>query len=201
MAAKLALLIVAGVGLLATLGCSEEEERLATGSEASTDAATPNGQAFQGDGYSFMYPDDWAQVDEIFNPDPTPDADYVGISPTDPQSSTVDLFTIGLGDVTPSVTASNIDEVAIEVTANIEQQFAEIGGAITAGPTRLTVGGLPALSYETTGPPQYGPEAQSRAVFIFDGTTMYASNCQWTPGSAEEMARGCDQILASFQVD
>ncbi len=148
-----------------------------------------------------MYPDDWAEVEEVFNPDPTPSSDYVGISPTDPRSSSLDLFTIGLGEVAPSVTASNIDEVAIEVTADIERQFAEVGGAMTAGPTRLTVGGLPALSYETMGTAQDGREVQSRAVFIFDGTTMYASNCQWTPGSAEEMARGCDQILASFQVD
>jgi hypothetical protein len=40
---------------------------------------------------------------------------------------------------------------------------------------------------------------ESRLVFVFDGTTEYELNCQHTAGRADEIERGCEQILRTIQ--
>ncbi len=38
-------------------------------------------------------------------------------------------------------------------------------------------------------------------MFILDGTTEYTLNCQHTPEWAEEIERGCEQIVRTFSVE
>jgi hypothetical protein len=38
-------------------------------------------------------------------------------------------------------------------------------------------------------------------VSVLDGTTQYTLNCQHTPEWAEEIGRGCEQIVRTFTVD
>jgi hypothetical protein len=46
-----------------------------------------------------------------------------------------------------------------------------------------------------------GQPLQSRMIFVFDGTTEYFLNCQFTRERAEEIKRGCEQVVKSFHVE
>jgi hypothetical protein len=46
-----------------------------------------------------------------------------------------------------------------------------------------------------------GTPYQSTLVFVFDGTTLYELNCQHTAEEAEEIERGCEQIVRTFEVE
>ncbi len=105
-----------------------------------------------------------------------------------------------MGQYGSPVTEANFGEVEASVTAQLRRTFFPDR---VDGPARLTVGvgGLLALSYETTGTTESGERVLSRVFYIFDGRTHYALNCQSTPGWADEMKRGCDEVLDSFRVD
>jgi hypothetical protein len=65
----------------------------------------------------------------------------------------------------------------------------------------VTIDGLPGLRFEASGLDPEGVRVQSRLIFVFDGRTVYALNCQFTPETAEEMKRGCEQVVESLQVE
>lgn len=69
------------------------------------------------------------------------------------------------------------------------------------GPTSVTIDGLPGLSWEGSLVNVDGVTVQSRFTSLWDGSTEYWMNCQFTPEHAEEMKRGCDQVEESFQVE
>jgi hypothetical protein len=61
--------------------------------------------------------------------------------------------------------------------------------------------GCQAYAFEASALATEGVRVQSRLVVVFDGTTEYALNCQFTPEAAEEMKQGCDQVVESFKVE
>jgi hypothetical protein len=65
----------------------------------------------------------------------------------------------------------------------------------------VTVDGLPALRLEATARDPAGVRVRSRSILVFDGTIEYFVDCQVTTEGAEEMKRGCDQVVSSFQVE
>jgi hypothetical protein len=83
----------------------------------------------------------------------------------------------------------------------VESAFQQGEGQLTAGPTRVPVGGLPALRFEGTSVTLAGVSVRSRLTLLYDGRNQYAVNCQFTPDRADEVNAGCDQIVDSFQVE
>jgi hypothetical protein len=81
------------------------------------------------------------------------------------------------------------------------EAFQQANGTLTAGPTRVTVGGLPGYSFEGSAVNQDGVRVQQRLITVFEGTTQYVLNCQFAPEAAEEMKRGCDLVVDSFHVE
>jgi hypothetical protein len=79
--------------------------------------------------------------------------------------------------------------------------FQQAQGEITKGPEPATVDGLPAVRFEASAVAVNGRRTQSQLVLVFDGTTTYSLNCQYTPDRAAEMKAGCAQAVASFQVE
>jgi hypothetical protein len=70
---------------------------------------------------------------------------------------------------------------------------------VQGGPEQLTMAGLPGARFRFTGTVQ-GVAIQDTVIFAFDGTTEYETRCQHTAEKAEEIERGCEQILRTFKV-
>ena len=99
-----------------------------------------------------------------------------------------------------SVTGDNIDEYEPDLTQEVRVLFQNLDGQLAAGPTPVTLDGLPGVRYEGSLVNVNEVTVQSRFTSLWDGSTEYWMNCQFTSEHAEEMKRGCDQVEKSFQV-
>jgi hypothetical protein len=184
MLAKLAVVTLAGAGLLASAGCG--------GGNDDGDGD----KTFEGDGYSFTYPGDWDEQD--------PEAASQGgdlISSAYVGQDNTDVLAILLYPLPASITKDNIDEYADDVAEQARETYEGLDGQLTAGPTPVTMAGLPGFRYEGSLVNVDGARVQARVTDVFDGLTEYYLYCQFTPEGAEEMKRGCDQVVESFQVE
>jgi uncharacterized RDD family membrane protein YckC len=112
----------------------------------------------------------------------------------------IDIVSVTAYRLNISVTAQNLDSVMPELASIVQQLAEQLGGAVQGGPEQLTVAGLPGARFRITGTMQ-GAAIQNTLVFAFDDTTEYSLNCQHTAEKAEEIERGCEQILRTFKVD
>jgi hypothetical protein len=156
-------------------------------------------KTFEGDGFSFSYPEEWTEGEEFearaqLGREAT---SQVAVAPGHGQDGVL----VEVGPVSPSISGGNIDQFKAEFAQAVESLFQEVEGELTAGPARVQVGGLPALRFEATGVTSQGVRTRSRLTLVFDGLTQYTVNCQFTPEGAEEIERGCDQVLSSFRVE
>lgn len=155
-------------------------------------------KTFEGDGFSFTYPEDWEQREvgagaaEVGNSI----SSFTFAPSRGANGLTVEVYRLRFG-----VTEDNIDSVEGEVAAVTEEIFRQAGGRVTDGPTRVTIAGHPGYSATGTGMTPQGARVESRVNLLFDGATEYFLNCQYTPSGAEEMKQGCDQVVQSFQVE
>jgi hypothetical protein len=157
-------------------------------------------KTFEGDGYSFTYPGEWSdrgKVEATAHAGSEQATSQVAVAPGEGQ----DLVLVEVGPTSPSITEDNIDQFKDEIARQVESLFQQGEGQVTVGPTRVTVGALPALRFEGTSITSPGVSVRSRLTLIYDGRNQYAVNCQFTPEGAEEIQRACDQILSSFQVE
>ena len=142
-------------------------------------------------GVSFEYPNDWQRLD-----------------PTTIRSSGNVLCTdvVGIRDETDAVV--QVFSMAEPVTdahdpaliSQIQGLLATAGYVISGGPDEITLGGLPAIRLLTTFSVG-GRDYEGAVVAAFAGTKEYWLNCEWTVDAAAEGARGCDQIVNTFNID
>lgn len=152
-------------------------------------------KTFEGDGFSFTYPEDWEESD--FDVQFGEQATTAALSP----EAGANILLVGAGRQNVPVTEENIDGLSDAFAAQVDQEARKLRGKVTSGPSRMTVGGLPALSFEVSAVNQSGTHTQSQLLLIFDGRTQYFLNCQYTPSGADEMKQGCDQAVESFQAE
>jgi hypothetical protein len=138
---------------------------------------------FDGDGYSFTYPEGWEEleVDEV-----NPGARLLTAFGPGPG---LDALIFEVNDGGSPVDESNIGALQDELAAAIQES--------TDGPTRLTVAGLPAL--RIVAHPSSG--RSRRVTTVFDGGTAYIFDCGYGTERAEEMKQGCDQVEQSFELE
>jgi hypothetical protein len=154
-------------------------------------------KTFEGDGYSFTYPGSWEEFENA--PSAAATGTVVSSKSFAPERGGSG-FVITVYRLSSSVTADNIDSIAPEVAAVTEQIFRQAGGQMTARPTKVTVAGHPGFSAKGTAVTPQGTRVQSRVTLVFDGTTEYFLTCQFTPDAAEEMLKGCNKVLESFEL-
>jgi hypothetical protein len=161
-----------------------------TGAEA---VADPN--AFEGNGYSFTYPGEWEEQHPEAASDPGSEhpMTYVGLDNTDVWGVVVYTYPF-------SVTKGNIDQYEADLTEDTQSLFEDLDGRLTAGPTSVTIDGLPGLRWEGSLLNVDGVQVQSRFTSLWDASTEYWLNCQFTSEHAEAMKRGCDEVETSFRV-
>jgi hypothetical protein len=174
------LLALAAAGLLA-LGCGGGD----------------GDETFEGDGYSFTYPGEW---EELEGQAYVATGDEVSSATLGPEEG-ANVLTFTVYRLNLAVTEANLDQVADEITDVLGGLLEEAQGSVTEGPTRVSVAGLPAFRVEGSAVNPEGVRTQGELTLIFDGTTEYFLNCQFTPDRAQEMQEGCDQVLDSFAVE
>jgi hypothetical protein len=168
-------------------------------SAASTNAsgsATGSGQTFNGHGVSFQYPSDWKSISisgESASQGSEVWSEAFGID--DGNFALVRQYNINL-----SITSSNIDQHTSELTTQIQNLFTQAGGSMQSGPTKLTMGGFPALGYSGTAVNPQADSVKTRIVLAFNGTTEYFVNCQSSGSDTSALDAGCDQIVSTFTV-
>jgi uncharacterized RDD family membrane protein YckC len=152
-------------------------------------------QTYRGNGVSFDYPAGWSEG-TTENRAETGDALWeVAFGPAQEKS----LVTVAAYRLNMPVTAENLDAAKAEVEELIQGLAKQEGGTVRAGPEEITAAGKPGLRFQVTATVD-GTSLQSTLVFIFDGTTEYYLNCQRTAERAEEIERGCEQIVRTFKV-
>lgn len=155
-----------------------------------------NDTTFEGEGYSFSYPEDWEQregsgaASEVGNA-----VSSVAFAPAEGANG----LTVSVYRLQDVVTEDNVNSLRAEVTAVTEQVFRQAEGRMTAGPNRVTIAGHPGFSAKGTAMTPAGNRVESQITLIFDGKTEYFLNCQFTADEAEEMQQGCRQVLESLE--
>jgi hypothetical protein len=81
----------------------------------------------------------------------------------------------------------------------VEDLARDTGGRVIDGPATESMGGLPAVRYEVSIPREGGGQIGATLYFAFEGSTQYFVDCQSTPTFAAEIARGCTEIVSSFE--
>jgi hypothetical protein len=156
---------------------------------ASTESTT-----FNGHGVTFQYPADWQPFDvsgtaasqgtqawsESFGPDEA------------------NLVTVSEYAVNIPITVSNIDQHTPELTAQVQGLFTQAGGSMQSGPTKLTMGGFPAVGYSGTAVNPQAISVKTRIILAFNNSTEYFVNCQSSADATSTVDAGCDQVISSF---
>jgi len=155
-------------------------------------------QTYRGNGVSFDYPAGWEEGTIEGGAVSGPADELWEVAFVLDGASFVSVTAYGINK---PVTAENVDAVKPESEKVVRQLFEQqFGGTVQAGPEDITAAGKPGLRFRATGTLE-GTPFVTTIVFIFDGTTEYYLNCQRTAEWAEEIERGCQQIVRTFTVD
>jgi uncharacterized RDD family membrane protein YckC len=155
-------------------------------------------QTYRGNGVSFDYPAGWAEgTTETFAETGNADELWEVAFVLDRWS----LVTVAASRINMPVTAEDLDAFTAELEGAVRELFVQqLGGTVQSGPEEITVAGKPGLRFRGTGTFE-GTPIEITFVSVLDGTTQYTLNCQHTPEWAEEIERGCQQIVRTFTVD
>jgi hypothetical protein len=151
------------------------------------------------DTHSFEYPEEWSELEAEFVAETPNNTSSVSVGP--PEEG-VNLVTVGRFQVPVAVTAENLEEYRDDITAGVEQLFAQADGSIEEGPIPITVGGLPGYRFEgtSTTPIEGEGDVHTRSIQVYSGETGFFINCQYAPDAQEEILAGCQQVVDSFSV-
>jgi hypothetical protein len=182
----LALAVLAG----ALAGCGDRKDR-----------------KYEDHGISFSYPRDWAPAESKgFNIKTSSGLWTELFSPTaaakDPGGTTADIVFITEFRTPIAVTKKSLAASADSITASVAQTAEKAGGSLLAGPTEVTMGGLPGYEYRISAETVKGRKSESRLVIVWDGADEYSLNCQHLVAGtrADEIERGCTMIVRSFKL-
>jgi hypothetical protein len=153
-------------------------------------------QTYRGNGVSFDYPAGWEEGAFESRAETGGDELWEVAFVLDGES----LVTVAAYRMNMPVTAENLDAAKAEFEGVVRELVDQLDGTVQAGPEEITAAGKPGLRFRATATVD-GTPFESTLVFIFDDTTEYYLNCQYTAEWAEEIERGCEQIVGTFTVD
>jgi hypothetical protein len=151
-------------------------------------------QHYVAHGITFAYPSGWKQLRLTGTSASAGSQDWSATVGLDQRNVViVSQFTL-----TVSITPDNIDAKADAIRGQLDSLFTQAGGALTEGPTRERMGGLPALGFAGNAKTPNGDAVDSRLVLAFDGPTEYFVNCQYDTTHTDDVRAACDEIVSSF---
>jgi uncharacterized RDD family membrane protein YckC len=155
--------------------------------------ASSAGGTYRGHGVSFSYPANWS--DETAQENTSGSVGNPLWTAAFGPGTQHDLIVVEAYRGDFPVTAQNVDDLMLVISAKVTQAGATIHGT----DQKITVDGMPGFRIHATGTAQ-GARFESMLVFAFNGATEYFVNCQYTPAKAAEVKSACDQVVGSFQV-
>jgi hypothetical protein len=159
-------------------------------------APTTSGRTYRGNGVSFSYPAEWKTFGDVSTSASAGDRVWgttVGLDGHD-------LVNVARYTLSVPITDETIATRTEAIRAQLENLFAQAGGSLSSGPSRLRMADLPALAFAGTAHDPEGRPVHERLVLAFDGTSEYFVNCQYDDAARTEILAGCDQIVSSFEV-
>jgi RDD family/Septum formation len=157
-------------------------------------------QTYHGNGVSFDYPAGWEEgTRRVAAETGTADEIWEVAFGLD-SASVVSVTAYRMNMPVTAEYPENLDAAKAQSDEMVREWFEQNGGTVEAGPEEITVAGMPGLRFRATGT-LGGTSFESTIVLIFDGATEYNLNCQHTSEWAEEVERGCEQIVHTFRVD
>lgn len=149
-------------------------------------------------GVTFEYPAEWLDASDELRVQTQSGGELLEWS-TAFSAGRLDMVIIQAFTAGESLTAGGLYAQEGEIAAQFDGMFAQLGGGLRGAPEQLTVAGRPALQVVGDGAVD-GTPIDSRMVVFVDGSTQYLINCQSTTAHDAEIARGCDQILETFEL-
>lgn len=151
------------------------------------------GKTFEGDGYSFAYPAEWAEQGGDTN---TGRIDALVAPPQGGRNAVA--LTVVRHAVAKPVTDATIDQTVRDARPAVNAFLMRTGGVLESGPTRVTRSGLPGLRFRLSSA-GLDPVVHIQATWLYVGTTAYTFNCQFLDSGTKSVMRACEQVLKSFQ--
>ena len=159
---------------------------------------TSAGGTYQGHGISFSYPAAWTDFGIRYGQSSGPGSQqwrtFVG------PGTQYDGVIVTAYPVSHALAAQNIGALIPALESDVKQLFGRAGGGMQAGPEKITMAGKPAVRFRGTGVMADGTRYTSTIVLVFNDTTEYLVNCQYTAAKAAEVTRACDQVVGSFHI-
>lgn len=173
-------------------GCGGDGEGDGGGESGGGSRVTETATFEDGDfGVTFEYPADFETLDDVtFSRSAGSAADATAAVGLDSD----DLLALQRFDLETEVTGDNLRDVRREA----DTLFSQLSGQQVRG-EETRVGGLPALEYDLD--LEEPPDAETRAVAIFDGSVQYLLNCQSTPEGRERIRQACRLALDTLSAE
>jgi len=190
------ILVLAAVASLAAACTGSSDGTVLGGSGTPATSASAAGATFSGNGVSFSYPRDWKAFGRTDTSASTGSQVWSHTVGVDGRN----LVNVSAYSLSVPITSENIEARADGIRSQLDSLFAQAGGTLGSGPTRLEMGGLPALAFTGSARDPNGAPVEDRLVLAFDGTTEYFVNCQYDRRSKAEIGDGCDQVVSTFEV-
>lgn len=147
-------------------------------------------RTYRAHGVSFDYPAGWVEGSPAVTSGSAPLwATVLGSGP----AAWIDIRATRTGSILP-ITAGNIAMITPSVERAVRRQL-----AVTAGPERITIGGMPGLRFQGQAAVQ-GVPTEIALVIAFSGTNQYQLACGYTRATAGEVDRACAQVIRTFKV-
>jgi PsbP-like protein len=169
---------------------------------AASGCASSSGKSFRGHGVSFQYPKDWEPV--TFTGNSAQNASGLWTEAFKPRSSSSKADVVFFSEYrTPvAITKRNRAIYSDEVASSVSEVAKQAGGSLLAGPSEVTMGGLPGYAFRISATTRDNLSSESRILLVWSGKREYYLNCQHdTSGSyAADVERGCKKIVGSFKL-
>lgn len=155
-------------------------------------------QTYDSNAVTFDYPADWDEVEAEASATTTGSNELWNVTFGPDPTNVVNLTAYRLNI---EVTEDNLDQIQGELESVISGVVADAKGEIVDGPTATTLAGFPAFTYEWNDVDVNGEPRDSDVYFLFDGTTEYFFNCQYSNESRSDIQEGCQIVLNTFRAE
>jgi hypothetical protein len=146
-------------------------------------------------GVTFQYPHGWKTVlPPATTPGQTGLTTRVGVGLD--AANVVIVVSSQLAQAIGAQDAASTEQGVIQALSTSAKQR----GATVQGPSAATLGGFDGLGLTIVGLPVGGQTVDSRVIVMINGDVEYLLNCQATDANAEELGKGCAQVIQTFSL-
>ena len=167
---------------------------VATGCDTATD------RSYKGHGISFHYPKDWEPT--VFTGESAQNARGLWTEAFKPRSSSskADIIFMSEYRTHVAITERNRATYTAEISSSISNLATRAGGSLLAGPTMVSMGGLPGYGFRVRTKTRDNLSSESRILLVWNGKEEYYLNCRHESPNrhAADVERACDKIIGSF---